>query len=228
MIALPRAILLAGLAAATALIVAPATAGAQAVRENSVVGTAWDCAFATSCAPDPGASAYTALTADARSRRAGRRPAGTVSWQERSLGTFNTSEAEVTCLSVTARTAVIGVAGTTTIAAVGVTVPIAGFIRVTDSGIAATGQDTFELDIRQAVPPAPPLPGPTDCSSFPGGGSILRNDGGDLVVTEFRHLARQACIFERVAHGVRAFRAKYGRGSLQRRAMRRCVRARTR
>jgi hypothetical protein len=36
--------------------------------------------------------------------------------------------------------------------------------------------------------------------------------------------ARQACIFERVAHGITAFRAKYGLGPNQDHAMRHCVR----
>ena len=36
--------------------------------------------------------------------------------------------------------------------------------------------------------------------------------------------ARQKCIFERVAHGIVAFRAKYGLGPAQDHAMRHCVR----
>jgi hypothetical protein len=36
--------------------------------------------------------------------------------------------------------------------------------------------------------------------------------------------ARKACIFERVAHGITAFRAKYGLGPNHDHAMRHCVR----
>jgi hypothetical protein len=215
---------LGGLAVLIGLLV---SADAQAAREDSVLGTAWDCPAATGCGPDPAAGAYTFLDADARSRRAGRQPGGTVSWRERSLGTFDTSEAQVTCLSAIGRTAIIGVAGTTTISTVGVTLPIAGWIRVTDGGV-APGQDSFELDIQRAVPPGPPLPGPTDCSAFPAGRPVLHNDVGDLVVTEFSYVAGQACLLERVAHGVPAFSAKYGSGVKGRHAMRRCIRARLR
>ena len=38
------------------------------------------------------------------------------------------------------------------------------------------------------------------------------------------HQARQKCIFERVAHGIAAFRAKYGLPPDQHHAMRHCVR----
>ena len=38
------------------------------------------------------------------------------------------------------------------------------------------------------------------------------------------HQARQKCIFERVAHGITAFRAKYELPADQHHAMRHCVR----
>jgi hypothetical protein len=40
------------------------------------------------------------------------------------------------------------------------------------------------------------------------------------------HQARQACTFERVAHGIVAFRAKYGRPPDGANAMTRCIRRR--
>ena len=235
---------------------APAAADAQQVGQDTVVGTAWDCLNADTCAPEAGATAFTSVTANARSGPAGQAPAGTVTWIERSLGSYVTGEARVSCLSVTDRLAIVGVAGMATYHRLGITVPITGFMRVTDGGGPASAQDTFELDIRVPVPPAPLPPAPADCSAFPAGRLLLRNDGGDLVVTDartppttkqeckhggwqrfgfgnraqcvrsVRQGARQACIFERVAHGVPAFRARYGTPRHLLHAMRRCIRTR--
>jgi len=131
---------------------------------------------------------------------------------------------------------------------------IAGLIRVTDAGGSDSGLDRFEFDISRKFPSQPPLPAPTDCSAFPAGLTAYLNDQGDLAVTDappppttyaqcrlggwvrfgfdshaactayVHERARQACIFERVAHGIVAFRAKYGFAPDQNHAMRHCVR----
>jgi hypothetical protein len=243
------------------------TASAQAPTEDSVVGTARDCLSPDPCPSDPMTiTISTTLTADARSGPAGQEPSGTMTWDEGGFAIFVHNETRVTCLSVTDRTAIVGVTGTRTLRGRFGTIlaSIVGFIRVTDGGGPNSGMDTFEFAIQEGPtsppnpPPPLPFPGPTDCSSFPAGSPGLSNEQGDLVVTDapplptskdqcknggwqsygvfknqgdcvsfVRHQARQACIFERVAHGVAAFRAKYGRGPHQRHAMRRCVRQRT-
>jgi hypothetical protein len=43
-------------------------------------------------------------------------------------------------------------------------------------------------------------------------------------ISYVHELARQKCIFERVTHGIAAFRAKYGLPPNQDHAMRHCVR----
>ena len=176
----------AGVLTVASLSAVPPVAGAQTTGEDSVVGTAWDCTFAEECRPDPSAAFFVALTANARSGPAGQDPAGTMTWSERVIGDFVINEAQVTCLAVTGRVANIGVAGTKTSTRVGVTVPIAGLVRVTDSGGPGSGQDIFEFDIRQAPlpPPFPPLPGPPECSVFPTAAPTFRNDGGNFVVTD--------------------------------------------
>jgi hypothetical protein len=229
-----------GLLTVASMSSAPAVAGAQTTGEDSVVGTAWDCTAAEPCEPDPSAFAFVELTADAHSGIAGQDARGTMTWSERSLGDFVENEARVTCLSVAGQVATVGVEGTRTYARVGITVPIAGLIRVEDGGGPSSGEDAFQFDIQQASPPFEPLPGPTDCSVPPAETPTFRNDGGDLVVTDTQPLptsrdqctnggwqtygyaryeqclravrrhARLACRFERVAHGVRAFRDKYG------------------
>jgi hypothetical protein len=123
---------------------------------------------------------------------------------------------------------------------------IAGLeISVEDNG-PGPGQDRLDWHTISALPSACPAPS-----------SVLDGtESGDLVVTDAppprrfaqcRHggwlrygfaskaaciasvhaLARQACIFERVARGIVAFRAKYGLGPNHVHAMRRCVRTRT-
>ncbi|HYP47983.1 MAG TPA: hypothetical protein VEQ61_05040 [Thermoleophilaceae bacterium] len=233
-------------------------AGAQTLAQDSVVGSAHDCESPVGCPADPFATQFTQLIADAHSGPGGQDPSGTMEWRRRIIGDYIVSQTRVTCLAVSGRVAVIGVEGTRTFTRINFSLPIAGLIRVTDGGPADSSQDSFEFAVAQApFPPQlpQPLPGPTDCSSFPAGEPSLHNDLGDLAVTsalpsakrdcslggwrnypEFRNRgecvahvvrkARQACTFERVAHGRAAFRAKYGQGSDKRLAMRSCIRLR--
>ena len=97
-------------------------------------------------------------------------------------------DTHVTCLAVSGDTAIVGVAGTVTVVGLGIQTWVAGHVRVTDGGGAGSGQDTFEFDLDLGPfppnPPTPPQPGPTDCSSFQGGGEVYSNEEGDLVVTD--------------------------------------------
>lgn len=70
--------------------------------------------------------------------------------------------------------------------------------------------------------------GPAACSTSLGA-AALPVTSGDIVVHDARlthHQARQACIFERLAHGRPAFRAKYGIGPRHQLAMWSCVHGR--
>ena len=201
---------------------------------------------------------------DAHSGPSGQDPGGQVVWHFGG-GLGPTSNTVVTCLSVTGNTAVIGSSGSVT----GIfRYWIAGLFKVVDAGGPAIGGDTFEwaeLDGPPGeTPVGDPLPGPTDCSSYPGSFPLLKGpfsvgaSGDDIVVTDAKpltpttkeqckkggwrsfgifknqgdcvgfvtHQAHQACIFERVAHGIVAFRAKYGRPRDSDYAMRRCIRLR--
>jgi hypothetical protein len=71
-------------------------------------------------------------------------------------------------------------------------------------------------------------PLPTTKDQCKNGGWRDYSDFGNqgACVSFVRHQARQACLFERAAHGRPAFRAKYGSGLHKRQAMRRCIRER--
>jgi hypothetical protein len=178
-----------GTATAVALAVAAPAAG-QTAGQDSVSGSARDCVTPASCPADRTAPAlFRTLGANARSGPAGEDPDGTMTWGEPFAGGFSNSETEVSCLSIADHVAIIGVQGRTTITVIfgGVTVSAAGLIRVTDGGGPASGLDTFEFDVQQnppTFPPLPPLPAPTDCSSFPSGKPVFTNEEGDLVVTD--------------------------------------------
>jgi hypothetical protein len=123
---------------------------------------------------------------------------------------------------------------------------IAGFfLTVEDNGPGP--QEGLDWSILNSLPPDCPVQS----------GAISQSESGDIVVTDapppptmyaqcrlagwvkygfaghaacnsyVHERARQACIFERVAHGVTAFRLKYGLGPDHTYAMRHCVRLRT-
>jgi hypothetical protein len=178
---------------------------------------------------------FTRFTFDAHSGASGENPTGTVVF-DTLFGSFGALP--VSCLTVSGKRASMVIdapphAG------------IAGFsLSVEDNG---PGQDGFEWHILSSLPPDCPV------SSAVLGGI----ESGDIVVTDsppppttyaqcrqarwvqygfashiacIRYVhehARQACIFERVAHGIVAFRSKYGLGPAHDHAMRHCVRLRT-
>jgi hypothetical protein len=161
------------------ILMLPAAAGAQAPTGDSVTGSARDCF-------EPGdlCLGFADVNPDARSGPAGQEPTGTVFWTVRSSpGVTQTTSATVTCLSVRGGAAVIGVTGTTQVLG-GIELPTAGLIGVTDRGGPDSGQDTFEFAVTTGDVLDPPLPGPTDCSSFLPGAQVFVNEFGDLVVTD--------------------------------------------
>ena len=135
---------------------------------------------------------------DARSGTAGENPAGTMSWEIPSVKDIHWTT-DVTCLAAQGNTALIGFSGTTTF--VGFKGSVAGIARVVDGGAPASGQDSFEwAQVGSAFGGLDPIPGPTDCSSYPGpyqpDGIIgFNRDSGDIVVTDtpVRPTAKYQC-----------------------------------
>jgi hypothetical protein len=231
-----------GLAVAVLLVAVP-PATAQAPAGDSVTGDLFD--------RDTGLQVF---VLDVHSDPSGGNPSGTLEWHVGG-GLGPTWTATVTCLSVSGSTAVIGFSGTMFF--LGDLRPTAGLIRVVDGGGPSSALDSFETAETQGSPNGAPIPGPTDCSSYPSSftpsdsgvnhsGDITVIDAPPLPVTKdqcknggwrtygvfenqgdcvsfVRHQAHQACIFERVAHGVAAFRVKYGIGPQQQLAMWACV-----
>jgi len=94
---------------------------------------------------------------------------------------------KVTCLSATGHTAILGFTGTyETFITLGETHPTAGLIRAIDGGGKSSELDSLEFASVTGPEDGAPIPGPTTCSSYPGGfterhGPIVNHDG-DLVV----------------------------------------------
>ena len=170
-----------GLFVAVALTTAGGAA-AQAPAGDAVVGDASGCLLSY---PVYGCVNNVTLRPDAHSSPSGENPSGTVDLVVNggTPGSLSTIETEVTCLSVRANVAVIGVSGTRYRTYQGTEVPTAGLIRVTDGGL-ASGADTFEVDTHDGDLNDPPIPGPTDCSAFPTGIQPGVNEVGDLTVID--------------------------------------------
>ena len=167
-------------------------------------------------------SSLVSFSPAAVSGRLGAHPGGTLSLDVSGTtpGSITRSDAAVTCLWVKGHTAIVGFTGSRHRAGASEAIyPYAGLARVSDGAA-----DSLQLAVENGIRNGPSLPGPTDCSAFPGrfpdsGGTFTFDDAsGDVVVHDAlsRSQARDACRFERVANGVAAFRAKYGR-------MRNCV-----
>jgi hypothetical protein len=158
-------------------------AGAQEPVGDAVTGDASGCLLAY---PVYGCVNEVTLRPDAHSGPAGENPRGTVDLVVNggTPGSLSTFETNVTCLSVRGHVAVIGVSGTRYHTYQGVEVPTAGLIRVTDGGGPASGADTFEVDTHDGDLFDPPIPGPTDCSTFPTGIQAGTNEVGDLTVID--------------------------------------------
>jgi len=161
----------------------------------------------------------------ASSDATGGNPRGTVDWVTGERAGVFDNPGEVTCLAVHRNSATVGVHFAEPLSAA---TPQAqnALLYVLDNG--AADADRF------AVQPLPGAPAPVSCPAAPPRTVTLRPGFGPAgttsspgVVVEdhraVRHRARQACIFELVAHGRAAFRAKYGSGVPKRHAMRNCV-----
>jgi hypothetical protein len=174
----------------------PAAATGQSVGPDSVVGTASECV--ESFEPAPGqiiCARRQNLEVDVASGPAGESTNGTVTLGSSGLtpGGSVFVAGDATCLKVTGQTATIGVTGTWRQggSAGAAEYPLAGLLRVEDAGAPGSGADTVEFAYRIGEPFGPALPGPTDCSTFPGtfGRDLFwfpdfANDAGDLVVTD--------------------------------------------
>jgi hypothetical protein len=205
----------------------PAVAAAQTPNQDIVFGTA---GFG-----DPRAGVTASV--DARSGPTGEDATGTATFGARQ--TF--FGGPVTCLNVTGNRAVIG--GDSAF------VGPAGYLFVVVDNSATGAADLFGMLF--PTPAAAPTTCPSnldvalqpavsgdlvvhDASAFPTSKGQCKNGGwqdfgvfknqGDCVSYVIHH-ARLACTFERVAHGVQAFRTKYGRGPYRLFAWERCLKS---
>ena len=176
------------------LITGAAQAAAQAPVGDSVTGDLFDPGD-----PFTGKLGLWVHELDARSGTAGENAAGTVSWEIPSVKDIGWTT-DVTCLAAEGNTAVIGFSGTASFA--GFRGPVAGLVRVVDGGGPASGQDSFEwAEVGGAFGGFDsPIPGPTDCSSYPGTYQPqavigFNRDSGDIVVTDtpVRPTAKNQC-----------------------------------
>jgi hypothetical protein len=173
--------------ASLAVVVPASEAAAQVPTRDSVTGNAEGCLAFRPPNPDlpfPECGHFLSVSLNASSGPAGENPSGTVIFREHfgSPSTDFITRAVVTCLSVSGNVAIIGVTGQTQLSG-----PEAGLIRVRDGGPAA-GQDTYQFASVSGPGDGPPLPGPTTCSSFPGGFPAITQVGtnakGDLSVVD--------------------------------------------
>jgi hypothetical protein len=172
----------------------PGVAVAQPA-EDSVVGHFFDFADPEI---DPNASEIVA-DVNVRSGASGENPSGSATWASR---VDRWTASEISCLAVNGRTAVIGFSGEL----IDIffedndeVIPIRGLLRIVDGGGPNSARDSFEWALLTQALAEPPLPGPTDCSSYPSifgptHGPVL-NRQGDVVVTDAQPLpsTKQDC-----------------------------------
>jgi hypothetical protein len=185
-----KTLLVASLALA-AMVAAPVTAAGQSPGTDSVIGTASDCTEPFELDGQIFCARRLNITVDVESGPVGENPTGAVvlnSIGGTPVGSIST-DSEATCLSVSGRVAIIGLAGQASIQFFPSVV--AGLVRIVDAGGLDSGSDTFEFAYQSAPAAGPPLPGPTSCSTFPGtfGRDPLffpdfTNETGDVVVTD--------------------------------------------
>jgi hypothetical protein len=126
---------------------------------------------------------------DAQSGPSGEQPSGTAVFGSPDSSLAPQWDLEVTCLSVSGKTAIVGFTGTlTTYFGWGESYPTAGLIRAVDGGGTGSGLDSLEFASVEGPEGGAPIPGPTTCSSYPGPytrphGPIVNNQG-DLAVTD--------------------------------------------
>jgi hypothetical protein len=179
-----------------ALSGAPATATGQPAGADSITGATSDC---LNIPPGETFCDRTFLfDVDVESGAAGENPTGTVSWYDAgpTPGASSTGTTTASCLSVSGGVATIGVTGSWERFGVSAAVfPIAGLVRVVDTGGPDSGEDTIQFAIQTGPQAGLPLPGPRSCSTFPGTfptGNYpfpdATNEIGDIVVADTRPL----------------------------------------
>ena len=222
-----RFLLVAVTSAAIGSLAVPGVSGAQSPAQDSVTGSA---------ATGEGRLSVQ-FTFDARSGPSGEKPTGSVTFDALlvDLGAL-----EVSCLTVSGnRASMIALLSSPSPSA-----PAGVLISVEDNDGAAADRVAWnfvttlptECPVPSAVGEpiragditvvdAPPLHTTKDQCKHGGWVQFGFKNRGQCVAF-VRHQARQACIFERVAHGVAAFRAKYGIGPRHQLAMWSCVHGR--
>jgi hypothetical protein len=181
---LHKSILVAVVAAAVASLASVAPASAQTTAGDSVV------------ADFTGSQGFILIHIDARSGPSGEQPSGDFRWFS-TVGPLDENwEGTVTCLAVSGNTAIVGFSGTVFPRGFFSDAPIAGLMRVFDSGPVGPNQDTLEWADREGPAGGAPIPGPTDCTSYPSTFSptltgtgvpfVITNVGvtGDLFITD--------------------------------------------
>jgi hypothetical protein len=172
-------------------LAAPVTAAGQSPGTDSVIGTASDHCTDTIEVDGQVCLQTLSITVDVESGPAGENPTGTVGLISvgPTPGSSASTDSEATCLSVSGRVAIIGLAGQGSIQLAFGTF-VAGLVRVVDVGGLDSGADTFEFAYQSAPAGGPPLPGPTSCSTpgtFPRDLALFpdfTNETGDVVVTD--------------------------------------------
>jgi hypothetical protein len=166
------------------------SARAQVAAGDSVTGSG----LFTTCAPWPdcGGPFLGNFEIDARSGASGENATGTFTAHLGGGFGFNWT-ATVSCLAVSGDTAVIGFSGKVAGGVIPVSFWTAGFVRVVDVGGPGEG-DTIEWSCALGEqgsgdpPPGDPLPGPTDCSSYPASFPLPEGPhvvgSGDIIVTD--------------------------------------------
>ncbi len=188
----------------------------------------------------------------ASSDAAGGHPVGTVEFVTGERAGVFVTQGDVTCLAVHGRAATVGVHFEAPLPAATPQAQNV-LLFVEDNGEAGTDRFAVQplpgAPAPVSCPASPPLGvtlqpgfGPAGVASSPG---VVVQDANAVPISKddcrhggydrfgfknqgqciafVRHRARQACVFERVAHGRAAFRAKYGTGVPKRHAMRRCI-----
>jgi hypothetical protein len=126
---------------------------------------------------------------DARSGASGEMPSGTALFGYPDSSLAPRYDLDVTCLSVSGKTAVVGFTGTlSTYYDWGEQYPTAGLIRAVDGGGSGSELDSLEFASVDGPQDGAPIPGPTTCSSYPGSypqrhGPIVNHEG-DLVIND--------------------------------------------
>jgi len=212
------------LAAVTLLaaLSAPAASQAQGARGDSVTGS--------------GTSTSYSFVFDAHSGPSGENPTGTARiWFTNTPSVFTSGP--VTCLAVEGNRAIVGIENGP------------GSFMEGEGNLIYTSDDPDRFFFRIWFEPPTTCPAdafvgetpdplssgdiaitdgnpPTSNDQCRGGGwstyGIFKNQGA--CISSVQSVARGKCVFERAAHGILAFRAKYGVGPNHDRAMRRCVR----